>query len=116
MTGIERATPYEYEINMIKDDYIDESNYDEWGAAFLWSKANPNLGVEYNIACDTGYNESAIYLTIFDDYDDVLKTDYSIFEPYEINWNDPNWEQKLVKAMWKVFNYFKTRGYYDIWR
>lgn len=116
MTGIERATPYEYEINMVKDDYIGNDDYDEWGAAFLWSKANSNFGVEYNIACDTGYNESAIYLTTFNSHDGVLETDYSIFEPYEINWDDPDWEQELVKAMWKVFKDFKTRGYYDIGR
>lgn len=83
---------YEYEINICKDDY--DKYVDIWGAAFLW--LNDRCGVEYNYCYDDGECESAIYKTICNEY---IETDSSTYSHYEIDFDDPKWEQKLVNEM-----------------
>ena len=86
---------YDYEIN-INPDYVDKMYGDEWGAAFLWLD-DGNHGVEYNLCYQNGDCCSAIYKMGYDG--EYIHTDHDMFSHYEINFNDPNWEQDLITAM-----------------
>ena len=101
-----------YEIN-IDPQEVDTDYMDEWGAAFLW--LDDERGVEYNLCYDSGECESAIYKTEMNykdrDYPDgYMETDSSTFEPYEIDFNDENWKEKLVNAMEKIAKDFFKGG------
>lgn len=91
-----------YEINFNQITQEDMEHYDEWGAAFMWLDDDQDLGVEYNLSYDNGKCQSAIYKTKMN-YDNpeypYLDTDYSTFEPYEVNFADKDWKEKLIKAM-----------------
>lgn len=87
----------EYEVNISPSD-VDKKYMDEWGAAFLW--LDDDHGVEYNLAYDTGECCSAIYKMEFDG--EYMQTDPSTFSHYEIDFDDLDWEAKLVKEMEKV--------------
>lgn len=92
------------EINISKEDFYGDTDYDEWGAAFAWM--DDKRGVEYNICMDSGENFSAIYKMELNEKTDYMETDTSTYEHYEINFDDPDWEQKLKDAMLRAINKF----------
>ena len=94
----------EFELN-IEPSMVNKEYMDEWGAAYLW--LDDNRGVEYNLAYDSGECCSAIYKTEFDG--EYLHTDDSIFEHYEIDFEDQWWRTKLMDAMYKVAKKFFRR-------
>lgn len=97
--NITMKNEYCFECNL-SDDYKNLCNYDidEWGCAILWFK---DLGgVEYNFCINNGTNLSAIYKLYYKDKEtDDLTTDYDTFEHYEIDFNNANWKDELLKAM-----------------
>lgn len=86
---------YEFECNINPSNYIGKNTYDDWGAGFIWIN---DVGVEYNICKDYGEDLSAIYYTEIGD-DGYMHTSYSLFVPYEIDFNDPNWEENFETAL-----------------
>ena len=113
---------YEFENNMedLTNEVYDD-DYDEWGCAFLWDETG-NHGVEYNLCvehCETeeedkeyGYNDSAIYYTEMNQKTGYMETDYSLYEHYEIDFDDKDWEEKLRTKMKEVLENMlnKKRG------
>ena len=88
----------DYEININSND-VDRDSTEIWAAAFLW--LDDDHGVEYNLSYDSGECCSAIYKTEIND-SGYLETDYSTFEHYEIDFNDPEWKEKFVTKMKEV--------------
>lgn len=95
--------PYDFECNM-SDKYKAYTSIDEWGSATLW--INDKQGVEYNFCIDGECNSCAIYKMYHDEETDAERTDYSVYEHYEIDFNNANWRTELEKAMYKVAKKF----------
>ena len=95
----------EYEINISPESK--EKDMDLWGAAFLW--LDRKRGVEYNLCYQNGICCSAIYKMKFSKLNDNFITDYDTYSHYEINFDDNNWEKKLVKEMKKVAIKFRRK-------
>ena len=92
---------FEFELNM-DDSYKNCKTIDEWGVAVVWAGY---YGAEYNLCLEDGADYSAIYLMEYNDETDYWVTEYDCFKHYEINFNNPNWELELKKAMFSfVFN------------
>lgn len=92
----------EFELNM-DEFYRDIDIIDEWGSAFLYGE-NGN-GVEYNF-CRDGFDDcSAIYY--FKQDEDYLSTNYDEYVHYEIDFDNENWEQKLIDAMIEALENFE---------
>lgn len=92
----------EFEVTLSLEDVRAVANgeeYDAWGEAQVW---NGKIGAEYNL-CFDGENCSAIYLMEEDD-DGYWSTDSSTFEHYEIDPDDPEWKDKLIKTMQEFVN------------
>ena len=85
---------FDFEVNMDKS-YADKGSTDEWGSAFVWVG---NIGVEYNYCIDGDLNESAIY-AMYDTITGYTETDYCHFIHYEVEWSEPDWEERLINAM-----------------
>lgn len=101
----EQFMNYEFECN-ISNEYQTYTDIDEWGSATLW--LNEKQGVEYNFCIDNGHNSSAIYKMECPEETDEWDTDFSIFEHYEINFDNKNWKEELEKTMYEVAkNFFK---------
>ena len=103
---------YGYEINMTPEEE-DRDGMDVWGAAELWLDGG-NKGVEYNWCWDDGENYSAIYMTEMN-YNDpqypdgYMDTDYDTYVHYEVDFNNANWEQELINAMFMAANEFHIK-------
>ena len=78
------------------DDIVNPDQFDIWGFAELIDSKH-GIGAEYNYSCDYGINQSAIYP--IHKYNEKWTTDYDTFSHYEINFDEPDWEIKLEKAM-----------------
>lgn len=92
---------YKYEFqsnfnNEIINEYMNKENVDEWGCALV--TINDKYGAEYNLCIDDKDNESAIYFQEIDELG-FWQTDYSGCKHYEIDFNNPNWEEDLEKEM-----------------
>lgn len=98
----ELIKPYEFECNL-SEEYQNYDCCDEWGAATLW--LNDKQGVEYNFCIDNNENCCAIY-KMYCDENEIWETDYSIFEHYEIDFDNVNWEEELEKSMYEVAKKF----------
>jgi len=85
-----------YEITISKKD-CNKDYVDIWGAATLW--IDDSRGVEYNYSYDTQTCSSAIYKWEDNGEDDKDILDTSTFIDYEVDFNDSEWQQKLVNAM-----------------
>ncbi len=76
-----------------------------WSDAVAWGYVNGNhIGAEYNLSYDRDVddsilNQSAIYLMTENKKTGYIDTDHSTFIPYEIDFDDENWEKKLEEAM-----------------
>ena len=93
---------YEFECN-ISNEYSNNQNCDEWGAAFLWGD-DGSLGVEYNFCIDGSTNSSAIYkMQMKDEY---METDYSTFIHYEIDFSKDDWQAILAQSMIQAYKKF----------
>ena len=127
MLDIKSMSLYNFECNInaeevkeaiyfhIEEDWTEDfedggeeySCMEEWGLAYV---ELGNISVEYNLSLerigDEIVNSSAIYKTEirFDENEgrDVLETDYNKFVPYEIDFNDADWKEKLEDAMCKA--------------
>lgn len=78
------------ELN-INESYAKKDSYDEWNAANVWN--SHGKGAEYNL-CYDGRNEmSAIYKA------DEYETDPTTYEPYEIDFSEDDWREKLIDKM-----------------
>lgn len=96
---------YDFELYM-DSSYKELCDCDEWGCAIV-SVTDPNVGIddkewrnygaEYNFCKDNGEDSSAIYL--FDDTMDSSHTYHDVYEHYEIDFEDEDWENKLKQAM-----------------
>ena len=92
----------------LSDEFKDHTHYDEWGAALLW--LNEYESVEYNFCIDGELNSSAIYKLYYDESAGTLRTDYSTFEHYEIDFNHTNWKEELKNAMYNTAKkFFKNK-------
>lgn len=80
----------------IIDMYMDKENIDEWGVATI--TIDGLYGAEYNICIEDGNNESAIYFQELDE-NNFWQTDFSNYKHYEIDFNNPNWNEDLKKEM-----------------
>ena len=87
---------YDFECNM-SEEYKIYTEHDEWGCAFVWLG---DIGAEYNFCVDSGESCCAIYKTETDE-DDCMETDYDEFNHYDIDFNNPKWEEELENAMCK---------------
>ena len=86
-----------YEVDLSLEDVRAVANgepYDTWGEAQVW---DGKIGAEYNLCFDED-NCSAIYL-MEEGEDGCWSTDVSTFEHYEIDPDDPEWKENLIKAM-----------------
>ena len=86
----------DYKINM-DESYKNYSDIDEWEMAVVWVG---RYGAEYNFCLENGDNYSAIYFMKYNDETDYWDTDHDCFKHYEIDFNNPNWEKDLEKAMY----------------
>ena len=100
---VEVEPVYDFEC-LLSDEHKEYTDCDEWGAATLW--INDSQGVEYNFCMDAGHNSCAIYKIYYDTEHDAEVTDYSIFEHYEIDFDNKNWRNELEKAMYEVAKKF----------
>ena len=89
----------------IDDIPVSGIDTDIWGVATVWCDDNRinNIGAEYNY-CVEEYNgekinSSAIYRMDANDDFSIVETDYSDYEHYEINLDDPDWKWKLLFEM-----------------
>lgn len=93
---------YEFDLQ-INDSYKDIEDIEEWGCAFLW--LDDNRGVEYNFCIDNSTNEhincSAIY-PAYVNSEGYMENDTSWWIHYEIDFNEPQWREKLEMAMFKA--------------
>ena len=91
---------YKYEVE-INDEFLYENKdtdcIDSWGDATIWMQ-NGKVGAEYNFCIDET-NCSAIY-KMYQDAEGDIRTDYSEFIHYEIDFNDPEWVNKLEQALY----------------
>lgn len=92
---------YEYEVN-IDPTEVDKDGWDDWDAGYLW--LDNKHGVNYNLYYDGGECSSAIYKMDCDG--EYIETDSDTYIHYEIDFNDEDWEQKLVYAMAKAAEKF----------
>lgn len=90
--------------DFIWDEIIDGINgeyVEAWGCAIAWY--GDEVGAEYNLSYENGYNRSAIYRMNWDgdpnDSNSTISTDGGDFEHYEIDPYDPRWKEKLLDAM-----------------
>lgn len=94
---------FEYEINMDKSyRNIDSNLIEEWAAAVLWIDSTGNNGIEYNYSIDNtlGYPiDSSAFYKFHDNEEGYPTTDYDEFVSYQIDFNEYNWKEKLIKAM-----------------
>ena len=81
-------------------EIADTDCFDEWGCAFV--SVGDELGVEYNLCVDDGENCSAIYRVDYNENNDCIETDYSIFVSYEIDFDNSKWKKELEDAMCKA--------------
>ncbi len=88
---------YYFEVNM-DDSYQYKKDVDEWGAAVIFD-GNGN-GVEYNYCYDGRNEASAIYKF------EGIDTDYSVYQSYEIDFSNDNWQEKLLDAMIDSYHEF----------
>ena len=96
---------YSFGCNM-SEEFKTYDCHDEWGCATLW--LNKEQGVEYNFCMDHGHNSSAIYKMEYNEETDMVDTDYSTCEHYEIDFSQTNWQKELEKAMHKAaLSFFK---------
>lgn len=86
----------EYEFDcFLEKGYGDKECWDEWGVATVI--LNKDFGAEYNLCFDEGVNQSAIYPWFWDG--EFYSTDTCYFQHYEVDFTQPDWEQKLYEAM-----------------
>lgn len=97
---------HDYEINIVEEKFKCYQNHDKkyyhrdvWDCATLW--INDHQGVEYNFCIDGTLNLSAIY-KMYGYENHLVITDYETFEHYKIDFNDENWKEELLKAMFKT--------------
>lgn len=86
---------FEFEVNMSSSE-IEDGDCDIWGAAFMWGT---DVGLEYNLCIDSGYNCSAIYKMKYDESERNWQTNYSVYFHYEIDFSDNDWEKQLKNTM-----------------
>ena len=82
---------FQIEIN-IDPTQIDKNCMDEWGVAVAW--INNECGIEYNLCYDNEICESAFYPFYKGEEMDTSNPFH-----YEIDFDDPEWRNKLV---WKM--------------
>lgn len=87
---------YKFECNIPK---VNLSNLDIWEAAFIWYD---DLGVEYNLCTEEENDSSAVY-KMTADKSDGFETDYNQFVHYEIDPDNPYWQEDLEIAMCEAF-------------
>lgn len=80
--------------NHINPDQIDKNCMDEWGLVVAHSGSD-DWGIEYNLCYDNGECESAFYQFYKVD-DDEYEMNTSRGYYYEIDFDDPYWEEKLI--------------------
>ena len=73
---------------------IDKNCMDEWGVVTAYA-GDDSWGVEYNLCYDHGTCCSAFY-PFYKTEDDEYETDTSWDFHYEIDFDDPIWEEKLT--------------------
>lgn len=90
---LKRGIEYTFECNINKEEYLNiqkDEVIDDCGTAFVWYDRG-DIGVEYNFCIDWTWKEpsncSAIYKMITDD-EGYMRTDYSTFVHYEINFDE----------------------------
>jgi len=90
---------YEFECNMSKE-YASYHSHDEWGCAYA---RLGDIGVEYNFCIDGSsdeeFNCSAIYKMEKNGSTGNMETDSSTFMHHEVDFSNPNWEEKLEDAL-----------------
>lgn len=93
----------EYEDNLPDETYILDGTknngiVDEWGDCMAWCE-DCDLGLEYNLCIDNTrgdmVDESAFYVMHRTPGSEYWDTDSDNFTPYEIDYNDPNWREKI---------------------
>ena len=102
---LKRKRLYSWYCDIEKDrtlkEIADTDFYDEWGGAYI--SVGNYVGVEYNLCIDNTTNEninsSAIYKTDYNEREDCIETDGTTFIHYEIDFDNPEWKEKLEDAM-----------------
>jgi len=101
----------EFECNFVKEECV--PGCDIWAAAFY--RKNEKQGAEYNFCIqDDGNNCCAIYKMYLNPKTDMIQTDYSTHTHYEIDFNVPDWEEQLKKAMAKAVEDFFPEETYEV--
>ena len=90
----------EMQIN-INSAEINKDCMDEWGAATAC--ISDDWGIEYNLCYDNGICESAFY-PYYKQEDGEYEIDTGNPFHYEINFDDPGWEQSLMLKMMSVLD------------
>ena len=102
---LKRKNGYEFECNM-SEEFKGYENHDEWGCACVWF--GENIGVEYNFCYDDGESCCAIYKMEFNNGSGYMDTDYSTFIHYDVDFDNPEWKNKLENAMCEaLIEFFK---------
>ena len=86
---------YNYECN-ISDIFRDFKCCDVWGCASL---TLGSIGVEYNLCVEDGDDYSGIYKMVRDEDADIFETDPTVFVPYTIDLNNPEWKADLEDSL-----------------
>lgn len=105
---IKKRKDYNFECNIYKEELENETNYDEWGCAYV--RLGEDLGVEYNFCIEEDEveitNSCAIYKMQLNQKTGYMSTDTSTYEHYEIDFSDDDWKEKLENAMCEALIYF----------
>lgn len=89
-----------YEIYMDESYKDKRDSWDEWGCACLYE--NGEWKLDYNYCFDEGESCCAIYRMLKGSDGIAYSTDTSTFKHYDIEWDKPDWEARLVNTM-KVY-------------
>lgn len=85
----------------------DGESIDEWGVISCVSEEN-NIGIEYNFCIDNStdenINQSAFYVMYYDPETGYWDTDPSDFTHYEIDFDDPKYEEKTKEFATKLLS------------
>lgn len=102
--NLKSSKQYHYECS-ISNEFRKYVCCDAWGCVSL---TLGNIGVEYNFCVDDGENYSGIYKMEYNSDIGVFETDPTVFVPYAIDFDNPEWEKDLENALCEALTDFHS--------
>ena len=94
----------------LNESYRNKTDIDEWGCACCWLDEDETVGAEYNYCFENGKSYCAFYgFTQFSEVDYTYYTDFDAYRHYDIEWDKPDWKERLSKNLLEFAKEWKEK-------